>query len=53
MGHTAFTEPQCLHKGDLYLYLLFLYKIINFKNSFRFLQQQVKSNNSFTPNLVF
>jgi hypothetical protein len=21
MGRTAFTEPQCLYKGDLYLYL--------------------------------
>ena len=22
MGHTACTEPQCLYKGDLYLYLM-------------------------------
>jgi len=22
MGRTACTEPQCLYKGDLYLYLL-------------------------------
>jgi len=21
MGHTACAEPQCLHKGELYLYL--------------------------------
>ena len=24
MGHTACTEPQCLYKGDLYLYLIYL-----------------------------
>ena len=23
MGRTACTEPQCLYKGDLYLYLMF------------------------------
>jgi len=23
MGRTAYTEPQCLYKGDLYLYLTF------------------------------
>jgi len=22
MGHTACTEPQCLYKGDLYLFLV-------------------------------
>jgi len=25
MGRTACTEPQCLYKGDLYLYLYFIY----------------------------
>ena len=24
MGHTACREPQCLYKGELYLYLLFM-----------------------------
>jgi len=24
MGHTACTEPQCLYKGDLYLYICFV-----------------------------
>ena len=27
MGHTACTEPQCLYKGDLYLYLLWNLKV--------------------------
>jgi len=26
MGRTARTEPQCLYKDDLYLYLLFMLK---------------------------
>ena len=25
MGLTACTEPQCLYKGDLYLYLTYFY----------------------------
>ena len=25
MGRTASTEPQCLYKGDLYLYLFSVY----------------------------
>jgi len=25
MGYTACTEPQCLYKGDLYLYLTYIY----------------------------
>src|SRR5215475_13191330 len=29
MGRTACTEPQCLYKGDLYLYLRFLHGFIN------------------------
>jgi len=28
MGRTACTEPQCLYKGDLYLYLYFEYVIL-------------------------
>jgi len=24
MGHTACTEPQCLYKGDLYLYHIYV-----------------------------
>jgi hypothetical protein len=28
MGRTACTEPQCLYKGDLYLYLF--YKICTY-----------------------
>jgi len=23
MGHTACTEPQCMYKGDVYIYLFF------------------------------
>ena len=29
MGRTACTEPQCLYKGDLHLYLI---TALNFKN---------------------
>ena len=29
MGRTAYTEPQCLYKGDLYLYLFFTYSFGN------------------------
>jgi len=25
MGRTAYTEPQCLYKGDLYLYYIDMY----------------------------
>jgi len=30
MGRTACTEPQCLYKGDLYLFYLFLAHVILF-----------------------
>src|SRR5215475_13460510 len=29
MGRTAYTEPQCLYKGDLYLTLFFTYSFGN------------------------
>jgi hypothetical protein len=29
MGRTACTEPQCLYKGDLYLYYLLVHRIPN------------------------
>ena len=29
MGRTACTEPQCLYKGDLYLYLIYIYTLNN------------------------
>jgi hypothetical protein len=32
MGRTACTEPRCLYKGDLYLYLFYL-EGINFLDS--------------------
>jgi len=27
MGRTAYTEPQCLYKGGLYLYLLYTLRV--------------------------
>jgi len=33
MGHTACTEPQCLYKGDLYLYLLDQNYVLNYNYS--------------------
>jgi hypothetical protein len=27
MGRTACTEPQCLYKGDLYLYLFMFFSV--------------------------
>ena len=52
-----FFYTYLLTSFPFYIYLnntlLFSYKIINFINSFQcFLQQQVKSNKSFTPNSV-
>jgi len=34
MGRMACTEPQCLYKGDLYLYHFYVYSLIIFSSIF-------------------
>jgi hypothetical protein len=42
MGCTDFTEPQCLYKGDLYLYLYLYLDVLDGANNIFFLISNVK-----------
>jgi len=45
MGHTACTEPQCLYKGALYLYLIVEY-FINLGTAIRSEARRTNKNKS-------
>ena len=45
MGRTACTEPQCLYKGEIYLFNIFIHQILKKK-------QYCCSNDPSTPALM-
>jgi hypothetical protein len=47
MGRTACTEPQCLYKGDIYLYL---YAFFVFLHCFSLADIGSKNNNNYNNN---
>ena len=48
MGRTACTEPQCLYKGDLYLYLIVSGNKIQTLRSKTTVYEQFQHSNDFT-----
>jgi hypothetical protein len=51
MGRTACTEPQCLYKGDLYLYPLHSTEIYSDMNNCNMTLRRSASNTSQTQNM--